>query len=311
MKSKNKNKISKIGNSRLIKNRNRAGYVFVAPFLIGFFFFLLLPIIQSFIFSLNDIRLHSSGYDLVWRGFQNYNRALFIDVRFRKLIIDSLIKTVTNTTVVLPFSFFSALILSHKFKGRTLARSIFFLPVIISTGVMATIDGNAVISMMMERATSSGLGGVQTAISAQAFVTNIFSDSLPMWLVNFIARATEGIYDIVIMSGLQIIIFLGGLNTISPSLYEASNIEGATAWVNFWKITFPMATPYILVNTIYTIIDSFTNIKNPLINQIRNYLTSFRELSFGSAISWLYFGVIFIILGLVFAFLSRRVFYYE
>lgn len=96
-------------------------------------------------------------------------------------------------------------------------------------------------------------------------------------------RATGNISGIVAKSGIQIILFLGGLNTISPSIYESSNIEGATAWVNFWKITFPMSGPYILLNVVYTVIDSFTNINNPLIKSIWNDLTGLKNFGVASA----------------------------
>ena len=212
---------------------------------------------------------------------------------------------------MVPFSFFSALILSKEFHGRTFARAIFFLPVIVSTGVLATMDSNSVISMMMDRDTASAANSMQQTFSASGLITTLFADSLPTEMVDFISTATAGIYDIIIKSGLQIIIFIGGLNTISPSLFESSNIEGATAWVNFWKITFPMCGPYILLNVVYTIIDSFTNLSNPLIARIRSDLMGLKNFGVASSAAWVYFIAIFAVLGIVFAVLQRRVFYHE
>lgn len=291
--------------------RNRTGYVFITPFLIGFALFILIPLVQSLIFSFNDIKIVENGYTLVSKGFYNYQYILTVDTEFRQRIVNSFLMTLRDTLVVVPFSFFSALILSKEFHGRTVARAIFFLPVIVSTGVLATMDSNSVISMMMDRNTASAANSMQTAFSASGLITTLFSDSLPMEMVDFITTATSGIYDIIIKSGLQIIIFIGGLNTISPSLFESSNIEGATAWVNFWKITFPMCGPYILLNVVYTIIDSFTNLSNPLISQIRSDLMGLKNFGVASAAAWVYFVAIFAVLGIVFAVMQRRVFYHE
>ncbi len=297
--------------SDLMARRNRTGYVFITPFLIGFALFILVPLIQSLIFSFHEIRIVENGYTLLPQGIYNYRYILTIDTEFRQRIVNSFIMTLRDTVVVVPFSFFSALILSKEFHGRTIARAIFFLPVIVSTGVLATMDSNDVISMMMDRNTASAADSMQTAFSASGLITTLFSDSLPIEMVDFITAATSGIYDIIIKSGLQIIIFIGGLNTISPSLFESSNIEGATAWVNFWKITFPMCGPYILLNVVYTIIDSFTNLSNPLISQIRSDLMGLRNFGVASAAAWVYFVAIFAVLGIVFAVMQRRVFYHE
>ena len=296
--------------SDLMTRRNRTGYVFITPFLIGFAAFMLIPLIQSFIFSFNDVKIVENGYTLVPKGLYNYQYILTIDTDFRQRIVNSFLTTLRDTLVVVPFSFFSALILSKEFHGRTFARAIFFLPV-VSTGVLATMDSNSVISMMMNRDTASAANSMQDTFSASALITTLFADSLPVEMVDFITTATAGIYDIIIKSGLQIIIFIGGLNTISPSLFESSNIEGATAWVNFWKITFPMCGPYILLNVVYTIIDSFTNLSNPLIAKIRSDLMGLKNFGVASSAAWVYFIAIFAVLGIVFAVLQRRVFYHE
>lgn len=291
--------------------RNRTGYVFITPFLIGFALFILIPLVQSLIFSFNDIKIVENGYTLVSKGFYNYQYILTVDTEFRQRIVNSFLMTLRDTLVVVPFSFFLRVDSQQGISWANGCPAIFFLPVIVSTGVLATMDSNSVISMMMDRNTASAANSMQTAFSASGLITTLFSDSLPMEMVDFITTATSGIYDIIIKSGLQIIIFIGGLNTISPSLFESSNIEGATAWVNFWKITFPMCGPYILLNVVYTIIDSFTNLSNPLISQIRSDLMGLKNFGVASAAAWVYFVAIFAVLGIVFAVMQRRVFYHE
>ncbi len=297
---------------KLEARRNRSGYVFIAPFLIGFVLFMLIPIVQSFWFSFNEVRIVENGYELLARGVENYRYVVAVDTDYRERLVESFVMTFRDTLVVIPFSFFSALILSRRFHGRTLARAIFFLPVIVSTGVLANTDsGNAVMSMMMGRDPTAASGGPFGTLSASGLIEFLLAGSMPAELVSFVTAATDGIYDIIIKSGIQIIIFISALNSISPSLYEASNIEGATAWENFWKVTFPMCSPYILLNTVYTVIDSFTNTANPLIGRVRNELMGLTNFGTASAAAWLYFFAIFIVLGVVYALISRKVFYYE
>lgn len=296
----------------LMQRRNRNGYVFIAPFLIGFGLFMLIPIIQSFIFSFHDIRIVENGYTMLGKGLENYRFVLAVDTDYRKQLVSAFVGMFRDTLVIIPFSFFTALILSQKFRGRIIARTIFFLPVIVSTGVLFTMDnGNTVMNMMMSRDPTSAASGMNTQVTASALINMLFADALPTGMLDFVSQATSGIYDIVIKSGLQIILFISGLNTISPSLYEASNIEGATGWVNFWKITFPMCGPYIVLNVIYTIIDSFTSMGNPLISRVRGELMGLSHFGTASAAVWLYFFSIFAVLGVLYFLMQRKVFYHE
>lgn len=296
----------------LFRRRNRHGYVFIAPFLTGFVLFMLIPIVQSLVFSFHDLRIVENGYTMTFQGLGNYRYVLAEDIDYRKRLVSAFLNMLRDTMVIIPFSFFSALILSRKFPGRTIARTIFFLPVIVSTGVLLNMDNNnTVMTMMMSRDPTSAAGGLAEQVTASGLVNMLFADSLPQSLLSLVSEATSGIYDIVIKSGLQIILFMSGLNTISPTLYEASDIEGATAWVNFWKLTFPMSGPYILLNVIYTIIDSFTNVGNALISRVRSELIGLSHFGTASAAVWLYFFGIFILLGAVYFLMQRRVFYHE
>lgn len=107
-------------------------------------------------------------------------------------------------------------------------------------------------------------------------------------------------------SGVQILIFLAGLQTISPSLYEAAKCDGATKWESFWKITFPMLMPMIFVNTLYSIVNSFTNPNNFMMNHIiSNVFGANGDYAYGSAMGWIYFVLIFIIIGFTFLLFRR------
>ena len=148
-----------------------------------------------------------------------------------------------------------------------------------------------------------------TVFNVAGFLLNY--TNLPSGIVVYLSEAVLGIYDIVIASGVQILIFLAGLQGISPSLYEASNMEGATAWENFWKITFPMISPLILVNAIYTIIDSFTSANNELMDTIKSTIFVDVKYGYGSAMAWVYFVVIAVIISIVGAIIGKRVFYMD
>ena len=271
----------------LMARRDRLGYAFIAPFLIGFLFLIAIPIVQSVIFSFHDIQIVESGYTLVPKGLENYRYILLVNTAFRAKMVESFQMTVRDTLIVVPFSFFAALILHKPFHGRTLARAIFFLPVVVSSGVFAVMDANTIINMVLSRDPAVSTGSLEATESALAFVNTLFAGSLPAEITQFVAAATGNI----------------------SGIYESSNIEGATAWVNFWKITFPMSGPYILLNVVYTVIDSFTNINNPLIKSIWNDLTGLKNFGVASASAWLYFILIFAVLGVTFALISRKVFY--
>ncbi|MEG0570208.1 MAG: sugar ABC transporter permease [Oscillospiraceae bacterium] len=297
----------------LMERKYNVGYWFIAPFLLGFVAFMLLSLVQSCYFAFSDIQLTQSGYDVIPQGIEHFRFLFLEDVQYRVLLFDSLKGVLWDTVVILPFSFFVALILSSNFKGRAAARMVFFLPVILSTGVLMVSNEatNNVLNMVMSRSTSAAADVTTSALSSETFIQTLFANSLPPQAMAFVQQAIDRVYNIIIRSGLQIVIFIGGLNTISPSIYESSSIEGATSWVNFWKITFPMMGSYILLNLVYTIIDSFTNPSNMFMEKIKGDVMGLKNFGLASSAAWIYCLIVFVVLGLIFAFLSKKVFYYD
>lgn len=304
-------KVLRPNGGKLMARRNNTGWVFVAPFLLGFLLFYAIPLVESFIYSFNDIKIIGSGYTLEAKGWYNYYYDLRVDTDYINRVLNAVKSMFLDTIIVVPFSFFSALILSREFKGRGLARAIFFLPVVMSTGVLASMDNNELMSMMMSRSASAAANSMSSAFSSSDFVNTLLEGSMPESVITFMTNLSSQLYDVIIKSGLQIIIFIGGINTISPSIYESSSIEGATAWENFWKITFPMCGPYLLLNAIYTIIDSFTSISNPLITRVKNEMAGLKNFGTATAAVWMYFIIIAVVLGVAFSLMSKRVFYNE
>ncbi len=286
-----------------------AGLGFALPFLIGFFGLFLPMIIKSISYSFSNMTVESTGYVLTKaakNGFEHYIRALTIDPDFNRMLLEAIKDMFTTVPLVLIFSFFMANLLNQKFHGRAVARSILFLPVILTSGVVLGLESSDLLITTLSPAEMTGTD-FGTIINVSGFLLE-YTD-LPASAITFLASAVSGIYNIIIASGVQILIFLAGLQSISPSLYEASSMEGATAWENFWKITFPMISPLILVNSIYTIIDSFTSETNEIMKDIKETIFGEVKYGFGSAMAWIYFICIGLILLIVGAVISKHVFY--
>lgn len=289
----------------------RIGTWFILPFIIGFLLFMLKPIMESFSMSLSDVTLlPGQGYHQNPVGFRNYHTALAVDPEFNQFLVEEIGQMAINTIATLVLSFVIAVILNQEFKGRTLCRAIFFLPVILSSGVLPGIEHqNEFYDMMgglaQSMADSSGMdisATLQELLGASGVAGGLFEVVFTM---------IDSIYDIVMASGIQIIVFLSGLQSISPSLYEAADVEGCSGWESFWKITFPMVSPLLLVNCIYTIIDFFMKNDNRVMELI--YQVTYQDAKFGvsSAMSWIYFGVALAFIGVSSFIISRAVKSYE
>ena len=288
-----------------------AGYLFAIPALIGFFCFFLPMVIESISFSLHNMEVTANGYVLTPAakgGWEHYIRAFAIDPDFNPMLLDSIKNMCINVPLIIIFSFFAANLLNQKFKGRAIARSIFFFPVILTSGIVLGMES----SDLLVQATSEAEANADE-IASFLNMARLLGEytSLPASVIGFLSDAVNGIYDIIIASGVQILIFLAGLQSISTSLYEAAKVEGATGWESFWKITFPMISPLILVNSIYTIIDTFTNETNEMMSAIKTTIFSDVKYGYGSAMAWIYFLAIGIIVLVVGGLISRKVFYYD
>ncbi len=298
----------------LTKRKARAGWLFVLPFVIGIVAIYLPIIFDSICYSFFQIiNVRGGGYVLEFQGLYYYNQALVVNASFGTTLLAGIKQLLVDTPMILIFSLFIAVVLNQKMLGRAAFRAIFFIPVVLSTGLMETINASDTLSDYMgggaEGGISDGSGGnASSEIVSAMDIERLFEGvKIGSGLVEYVANAVNSIYDIVNRSGVQMLIFLAGLQGISPSIYEASNIEGATAWETFWKITFPMISPMILVNAIYTIIDSFTSQSNVVMKFIAGVYESAQETA--TAMSWIYFLVIMAIIGLFVLIASSFVFY--
>ncbi|MGN1081953.1 MAG: carbohydrate ABC transporter permease [Candidatus Avispirillum sp.] len=293
----------------------RVGWLFVAPFIFGFFLIYIPIIFGSLKYSFNEIDILSGGgYELVWVGFKNYATALG-DKAFMETLANGILGLIIDIPTILLFSLFIAILLNQKMPGRTAFRAIFFIPVLLTTGLIASIDSGNLIAQNM-----GSSSGIDTGASAESGVSSIVSatDMQSLFsgmivgkeLATYVADMVNKIFDIVNRSGVQMLIFLAGLQGISPSIYESCEIEGASPWETFWKITLPMISPMILVNAVYTVIDSFTSGNNKVMTYINNLYNQAGDSNvISSAMAWMYFLLVMLIVAAVAGIISSVVFY--
>ncbi len=295
--------------------KSKAGWFFIAPFLLGFILIYLPIIADSIKYSFHEIKVISGGgYDLIWVGLANYKTAIFSE-EYITALTNGITSLIVDIPTILLFSLFIAILLNQKMIGRAAFRAIFFIPVILSTGLIADIDaGNALTNMMGQEGgaidTGAGTNAAAEIVSA-ADLQNLFNNMIVgSELATYVTDMVNNIFDIVNRSGVQMLIFLSGLQGISPAIYESCQIEGASAWETFWKITLPMISPMILVNAVYTIIDSFTSESNEVMNYIAEvYATPGSGNVLSSAMSWMYFLIVILIVAIVAGIFSSVVFY--
>ncbi len=300
---KQKNKLA-----GLQKRKALSGYIFISPFILGFLIFMVKPLFTSLYMSFCDVQISAGEFNPVFKGIFNYENAFLNDPDFSSLLLEELGRMFIYTLAIMVFSFFVALILNQEFKGRAFVRAVFFLPVILSSGVIIGLESNNQVMAQLAQTVEMSAEG----ISVTAAVENLLrTANVGIKAFEKVFEIIDNIYDVAIASGIQIIIFLSGLQTISSSMYEAASIEGCTKWESLWKITFPMVSSLLLVNWIYTVIDFCMRTDNQVISKISN--TMGRELDYGSAsaMSWVYFVIVMLYVAITSLIISKGVYYYD
>ena len=299
----------------LDKRKSRAGWFFVLPFVLSFLILYVPIIFESIRLSFYRMRpIIGGGFELEPVGFLNYQEALFVDPDFVRTLTSGLQQLAFDIPAIVIFSLFMAVLLNQKMVGRAAFRAIFFIPVILSTGLMESIDAQNTLNEYMDSASGINDGSgesVATDLVSALDVERLFANmKVGTELVTYVTTMINNIYNIVNRSGVQMLIFLAGLQSISTAIYESCQIDGATSWETFWKITFPMISPMILVNAVYTVIDSFTSESNQVMTYIDHvYLEVANGRVISTAMSWVYFLLVVVLLGLVALLLSSFIFY--
>jgi len=292
----------------LQKRKAISGYIFISPFLVGFAVFMVKPLLQSLYMSFCNVEIAAGVINPVFTKIDQYKYALTIDPQFNQLLVQEFTRMLTNSLAIMVFSFFVALILNQEFKGRALVRAIFFLPVILSSGVILGLETNNSLMAQMQTDINEAVSGISITATVESLLRTA---NVGTKLFEQVFSIIDGIYDVAIASGIQIIIFLSGLQTISSSMYEAADIEGCTAWESLWKITFPMISSMFLVNWVYTIIDFCMRSDNQVIDKINRVMITDINYGLASAMSWLYFLIVMAFVGITSLLISKGVYYYE
>mgnify|MGYP004505485517 FL=1 len=300
------------------KKKGLYGYGFIAIWIVGVIYMFIIPIFQSAWYSMCYTELvstpeqaaqrgmTSAGIYTEWNNFGNYEEALFKNQDYLPKLTESLGGMVPQVIIVMIFSLFIALLLNQKFRGRTFARAVFFLPVLVATGpVLAVIRGDI---------SNNGISsGEQFSALFQTDLVDELLEFLGIYnlseqLTTTIQTITSDIFNLLWSAGIQILIFLAALQQIPTSAKEAASMEGATGWEFFWKITFPMISPMILANLIYTVIDTFIDSENAVMKIV---LAQSRNLKYGlsAAMAWIYFLIVAVALAIIVAVVSKFVFY--
>ena len=279
------------------------GIIFLLPWLLGFFLLFLTPMVEMIQYSFNEVKIVPlGGVSKTPVGLENYRQALLVDATFVPKLVSTLTETLLFTPLILVFSLLCAILLNGKFRGRAVARAIFFIPIIMATGLLMQRVSNLSGQMM-------GEGQNENVYGAESIARLVMSIGIGKELVQYLLDAVNNIFKIVSLSGIQILIFLAALQGISPSLYEVAKIEGATGYETFWKVTVAMVSPMLFTCTIYTLADLF--MRSDVVELV--YTIGFKQSRHGMAAAMsCVFVLMNVLVILIAALLIRKVvFYYD
>jgi len=290
----------------LQRRQQRNGWLFVLPWIVGFVIFFLKPLVQSLWFSFNDVTMGNSGMETAFVGLGNYKYLLIQDSSFLTNLWTVTLSMLQQVAICTVLSLFIAVVLVQKFRGRTLYRAIFFLPIIMTSGVVYSMVGSVV--------GSAGLSGSGNAYmySSVSLTTLMLQGGIGKSVVDFLTRAIDSIFAMTTNCGVPILLYISGLQKIPESAYEAARIEGAGSWDIFWKITIPKIMPIIFLNIVYIIVDASTAYGSSSGGNVM--MAAIQTMGFGktmkfgmsSAMAWMYFLVVALFLALAYLLIGKR-----
>lgn len=269
------------------RRKTLEGWGFSAPWLIGFIIFTLIPLVLSirisfYLTQLTD--LYGFEGQSKWVGIQNFVD-IIQDPSVGEAMLNSFLNALYQVPIIVFFALFVAVLLKQKFPGRVYFRVIFFIPVILAGVIMSYLFKDGVGSV-------SVFGSIVS--SSSGWMSRILGGNL-----------TQSIGNIMWSSSVEILIFLAALQSVPDILYEVVEIDGATAWESFWHVTLPYISPFVILNCIYALVDSFVKYDNPIMSMMQTMTESGTKYGMASALSWMYM-LLTLITILLFILLTRR-----
>lgn len=272
------------------------GFIFVLPFLIGFLLCFAIPLFNTFYYSFQEVGVNNTGgMKFSFNGIQNYITLFKDEVTtasqpIARLFTDQNVSILTNTPLIVVFSLFLALLANMKFKGRGIVRVVFFLPIVL--GLEVVVDMLAMTTGGEWTQTSSGLFS-ESYISFMLTKYLNIPRNMRIGLISYV----DNIFTVLSQAGVQTLIYLAALQSINPSLYEVAQIEGATKYETFWKVTIPSIIQIILFVAVYTIVDLF--LASPIAEEAYSFAFEQSKIGTGSALSVIYIFNVLLALGIV------------
>ena len=279
--------------------KSRYGWICISPWIVGLVLFFGLPIIQSVIYTFSDVKLATGGLQTEFVGLENYKYIFAQNADYLDYIAAAVIQFLYLFPVILIISIILAIMLNQKFKGRIFFRALYFLPVIIASG--------AVLSVVLS-SVSDGVANIETDESVAMAMFDVdeivTSLGLPSKIGEYFVTIIDGIMNMIWNCGIQTVLFISGMQTIPPLLYEVSKVEGATKWEEFWFITLPMLSRVIVLVGVFTMVELMTAQNNSVMRQAYVFMRT-QNYGEGSAMLWSYFAVIGVIMAVILGLYNR------
>lgn len=282
----------------LERRRARSGYTFIAHWALGLLLFFVYPLACSIWYSFNHVEILASAIKTKFVGLEYFRYIISEDPYYLNNLRNSIGMMFYSLPFIIAVSLIFAVLLNQNFKGRAFFRTLFFLPVIMTNSVVMNMLKSDYVTMPLFSTGEEGVG----IINYNSIISSL---NIPSQISPILIFLLSNTINIIWSCGVQIVLFLAGLQNISPSLYEVSKIEGANKWEEFWYITVPSLRHIISLVLIYTMIELFASIDNIVVANAYSKMIS-QDLGTSSAMLWLYFLVVIVLISIVYILYQRK-----